>query len=434
MRIACLSLNHRLVPLETRERFVLDHEGSVEFLRGLKSKNDVIEALLLSTCNRLELFVVAENAGTAEAAAHAALAELSRIRDVQIDQLPTDRLVLEQTPAIRHLMRVAAGMESQILGESQVLGQVRACHRLSEEAGTSGKVIRRFWEKSLRAGKRVRSETALGEGALSVSYASLQLARKVFGGLTGRKVVVIGAGEIAQLVLQNLQGISLGRLSIINRTPERAEQIAEAHGGSVSALVDLGDVLVEADIVITCTASMEPVITREMLVASIGRRGRGMPLLIIDIGLPRDVEPTCASVEDVFLKNLDDLARLVKTNLREREREIPAAEVIIEQETLGFIDWLDGLRVEPMIRELRRIFEDACKDELEKLKPGLDEESYEMVEKIARRLVKRLLHQPSENLRRHEGVRDPEVIALIQDVFKNVRVSGSDTDASEVVD
>lgn len=489
MDILALSLNHRVTPLTVRETVAFDQAEGERFLAAIKDRHGVKEALLVSTCNRTEIYVASESglesglsaarlatgfASGMESRLESRLAsgpqsgpgvqsgpesgpesvvrsvvppglraELRSRRpsgfpgvpeeDRSLDALLLDVLaetrgfVPSDTPrnyevyrnedSVRHLFRVASGLDSQILGESQILAQVKRSIAWSRSAGTTSRILHRLWERSLRVGKRVRTETAIGLGALSASYAALELARKIFGGLQDRKVLVIGAGEIGLLVLEDLRGVPLGGLTIMNRTRSVAEELARRFGAGVRDLEELSEALVDADLVVSSTGSREPLIRYEEMKRIRGRRSGARPLLVVDLAVPRDFEERCGTLDEVFLKNIDDLAEIVQEHVAERRAEIPRAEGIIDREVAGFYRWIQTLDVEPTIRKLRELFHSIRADELTLLSGQTDEEGFRRMDRFSERLVNHLLHVLSSNLRRHEGLRDQELISVIHEIL-----------------
>ncbi len=269
----------------------------------------------------------------------------------------------------------------------------------------------------MRAGKRVRHETAIGDGALSASYAALELARKIFGSLAGRRVLVIGTGEIGLHALENLQGVETGGLVVMNRTRARADEFAERFGAEVREFEKLEEVLVDIDFVISSTSSQSPLIDLDGMRRVRHRRGGNRPLLIVDLAVPRDFHPSCGKLDEIFLENLEDLRGIMQQNAEGRQRELPKAEAIVETELETFFEWLFALDVEPTIRKLRERFHAIRDEELERLHGIIDEEALSRVDEFARRLVNRLLHIPSENLRRHRGLRDWEFMAVVHELL-----------------
>ena len=416
MEILTVSFNHHVTPLELREAMVFDREGGEQFLGELKERAHLDEAMLISTCNRTEVYTVYELDESCER--RRVIIDLLRdTHGFPVKESPRNYTAARNEEAVRHLFRVAGGLESQIMGESQILGQVKHALEWSRAAETSGRVLHRLWERALRVGKRVRSETAIGEGTLSASYAALELARKIFGTLKGKHVLVIGTGEIGSLALENLQGIPLASLTIMNRTRSHAEELANRFGGDVRDLDDLPAALESSDLVISSTSSPEPLIRHEELKTIRGRRGGNRPLLIVDLAMPRDFEERCGTLDEVFLKNLDDLGEIVESNVDQRRTELPRAEAIIEAELTHFSEWLRSLEVEPTIRKLRELFHAIREEELEAARKTMDAEELERFERATYRLVNRLLHVPSENLRRHVGLRDRDVASVVHDLL-----------------
>jgi len=346
MKIYSLTVCHKVFPIELREKIAFKSEEATLFLSDLKSKHSIDEALLISTCNRTELFIGTDSTHKGLNSLEEVLQIWERERNFKLPICPPPNIV-DHHNSVERLLRVTAGLESQIIGESEIQGQVRNAMSHSEDAGVNGPVILKLWEKALRCGKRVRSETPLGDGALSVAYGALEVAKKIFGELSRLNVTIIGAGEVSELVLQNLKGQKTKSLKILNRSLERAEQLAQTHGAELGGLDELPQSLVHSDLIITSTGSNEPLITAEMVhQAQSNRRGRA--LLLVDLGLPRDVNSEAGKIGDVFLFNLDDLARLVEGNLKTRRAAIPEAEEIVRHEAGQFASWLESRKLDPV--------------------------------------------------------------------------------------
>ncbi|MEE8143761.1 MAG: glutamyl-tRNA reductase [Planctomycetota bacterium] len=416
VELFCLSLNHRVTPLAVREGVAFSRDAGVSFLKAVREHCQVTEAMLLSTCNRTELYSTLSVPKEVDHARRS-LDLLRDLRGFQVVESPRNYLVTGNQNAVRHLFRVAGGMESQILGEDQILGQVKEALTWARSAGTSGRVLHRLWEWALRVGKRVRTETAIGNGALSASHAALELARKVFGSLRQKQVLVIGSGEIARLLLESLRGVRVGGVTITNRTRAHADELAGDSSVKVRDFQELREALVEADLVVSSTGASEPIVRYPQMKEIRAARGGERPLLVVDLALPRDFEERCGQLDQVFLKNLDDLKEIVQRNLAEREGELPRAESIVEEECQGFFAWLHTLEVEPTIRIVRERFEEIRRRELEGLRDHLDSEAFAKVDRITRRMIQRLLHLPSENLKRHEALRDRELIAIFHELL-----------------
>ena len=312
---------------------------------------------------------------------------------------------------------MTAGLESQIVGESEIQGQVRNAMNLSADAGVNGPVILKLWEKALRCGKRVRAETPLGDGALSVAYGALEVARKIFGELSKLNVTIIGAGEVAELVLKNLQGQQTKSLKILNRSRERAEHLAREYDAQLGGLDELPQVLAGSDLVVVSTGASEPIITNELVRQAQSER-KGGALLLVDLGLPRDVEQEAGSLADVFLFNLDDLARLVEGNLQKRREAIPEAEQIVQHESRQFANWLESRRLDPAIRSLRNALESAGLKELQQMKEELNPEEFERMEKVVRKVINRLLHKSTQELKESSGQLEKGFLSQLESFFQ----------------
>ena len=416
MKVYSLTVCHKVFPIELREKIAFTDEEATTFLKDLKAKHSIEEALLVSTCNRTELFI-----GTADV--HRGLTSLEEVlqiwereRNFTLPLCPPPNIV-DHHHSVERLLRVTAGLESQIVGESEIQGQVRNSMNLSADAGVNGPVILKLWEKALRCGKRVRAETSLGDGALSVAYGALEVARKIFGGLSKLNVTIIGAGEVAELVLQNLQGQQTKSLKILNRSRERAEHLAREYDAQLGGLDELPQVLAGSDLVVVSTGASEPIITNELVRQAQSER-KGGALLLVDLGLPRDVEEEAGSLADVFLFNLDDLARLVEGNLQKRREAIPEAEQIVQHEARQFANWLESRRLDPAIRSLRNALESAGLKELEQMKAELNPEEFERMEKVVRKVINRLLHKSTQELKESSGQLEKGFLSQLESFFQ----------------
>src|SRR5467141_1359643 len=358
MSITVVGVNHRTAPLDVRERFAhAPHEVSASLARVLSAGAE--GGVLLSTCNRTEFYLSA-----AREAAPAAVAAL--LADRLGTGQPADGYTYTRRDraAVRHLYRVSAGLDSMILGESQIQGQVRDAWELSR--AQAGPVLHRLFQTALSVGARVRSETALGTGAASAPSAAVALAGKIFGLLAGRTALILGAGDIAELAASCLASEGVRVTLVANRTYERAQAIAEQLGGAALTLDEAWDHFASADIVLSSTAAPHAVVTWERVAPAIGRR-RGRPLCILDLAVPRDVEPAVGQLENVFLYDIDDLQAVAAHAAAERHREIPAAERIVSDEVERFWAWYGGLAVVPVLKEFRGQLDQVRAAELERV-------------------------------------------------------------------
>ncbi len=398
MHLFLLGVSHKTAPVELRERLDFSSRDLGGAVEALASRPGAAESAVLSTCNRSELYVAAENV---ERAKEDLVAFLSEYHQLSSDTFLPHVFAREDADAVRHLFRVAAGLDSLVVGEPQILGQVKEAYAIAAERHSSGPLLTKLFHSSFAVGKRVRTETALGEGAVSVSYTAVQLARKIFGKLTGRNVLVIGAGEMGKLTAQHLRTQGVGEIVITSRTFGRAQELAHTVAGTAAPWADLMTVLARADIVITATGSQVPILSRADIESVIGRP-RHDPLFIIDIAIPRDVDPDAGNIEQVFLYNVDDLQMIVKENLSRRSAEMDRAELIVAEEVGRFMAWHRSRGAIPTVVALRQRFEAIRRAELQRLESklsGLSPEARARVEEVTRIIMEKLLLEPTEQLK-----------------------------------
>lgn len=398
MHLFLLGVSHRTAPVDLRERLDFSSRDVGAAVEALCARSSATETVVLSTCNRSELYVVGE--------------EPSKVREELVHflgdyhQVPAEDFVphlfaREDAQAAHHLFRVAAGLDSLVVGEPQVLGQVKDAFTVASERHCAGPVLNRLFASSFAVGKRVRTETSLGEGAVSVSFAAVQLARKIFGKLDGRRVLVIGAGEMGELTARHLRANGVGDIVITGRTLSRAQELADSVGGTATPWGDLTAALSRADIVITATGSPVPIITRANVAAVMGRQRRE-PLFIIDIAIPRDVEAEAGDIEQVFLYNVDDLQAIVQENMSRRSAEVQHAEEIVAEEVGKFMAWRRSRGAVSTVVALRQRFDQIRRSELERLDfklAGLDPDARARVDEVTRLIVEKLLLEPTEQLK-----------------------------------
>jgi len=403
MALLLLGVSHHTAPVELRERVAFTPAVLPRALAGLKARLGGGEAVILSTCNRAEIYTLAADG---EAARHDVASFLSEFHELPLDRLEPHLYVRPDTEAVRHLFRVAAGLDSLIVGEPQILGQVKDAFAEATSAGTTGATLNKLFPHAFAVGKRVRTETGLGEGAVSVSYAAVSLARKIFGKLAGLNILLLGAGEMSKITAQHLMGAEAGYVAIASRTFANAEALAaelRSGGGTVEAVpwdTALADLLARADIVITATGSTTPVVTRAGVERAFGQRKS--PIFIIDIAVPRDVEPAVGDIEQVFLYNIDDLQTIVAENVARRAQQVVVAEDIVGEEVARFLAWLRSRETVPTVVALRQRFDAIRRAELERLEPKLatlTPEARQRVEEITRLIVEKLLIVPTEQLK-----------------------------------
>jgi glutamyl-tRNA reductase len=404
MHLLLVGISHRTAPIELRERVDFHARGLENALRTLSSRGGASgEMAVLSTCNRAELYVACEDMDTAR---RDLVAFVSTFHGVDLTALEPHIYHVADLDAARHLFRVAAGLDSQVVGEPQILGQVKEAHGAARQAATSGPLLNRLFHSSFAVGKRVRTETALGSGAVSVSYAAVALARKIFGNLDGRSVVVIGAGEMGKLTAQHMKSQGVRHVTIVSRTMAHAARTADAIGGATAApWDDMDAALAASDIIITATGAASPILTKARVEAAMRPR-RSRPLFIIDIAVPRDVEPAAGELEQVFLYNIDDLQAAVRENLARRTSEVTRAETIVDEELEKFGSWLRARGVIPTVVALRQSFESIRRAELDRLDfklsalpPEARDEARARLDEITHLIVEKLLLTPTEQLK-----------------------------------
>jgi glutamyl-tRNA reductase len=388
-------MSHRSAPVEVRERVAFPPCAGRSFLRRLKDEGVVSEAVLLSTCNRTEVYAVVDDDG----ARAPVLDLLAEDRGVERASLEEDTYWLTDAEAVRHLYRVASSLDSMVVGEGQILGQVREAYRAATEEHCTGQILNRLFHTSLRVGKKVRSETGIGDSSLSVPRVAVKLAEEVFGDLAGRQALVLGAGDMSELVVKHLKDRGVADLLIANRTPQRASLLAERVGGRAVAFDALVAELPEVDVVVSSTGSGEWVVQSETVAGALALRSE--PLFFIDIAVPRDIDPVVQTLEMVYLYDIDDLQAVVERNAEGRQDAAEEGEAMISPAVLEFMGWLSTLHVVPLIQELRDGAEQIRRHELARAlsRMELSPEEAASVERMSYSLVNKLLHGPIQEIK-----------------------------------
>jgi glutamyl-tRNA reductase len=393
-----LGVSHRTAPVDVRERLDFSSRDVGAAVEALATRRAAAETVVLSTCNRSEIYVGCSEPDRAREEIVAFLSEYHQLpRDTFLPHL----FASDGAAAARHLFRVAAGLDSLVVGEPQILGQVKEAFQTAAERHCAGPLLTKTFHWAFGVGKRVRAETALGEGAVSVSFAAVALARKIFGRLQGRRVLVVGAGEISALTAQHLRSHGVAEIVITSRTAAHAEALAAEVAGRAHPWQDMMQALARADIVITATGSQRPIISRTD-VEDATRRRRTDPLFVIDLAVPRDVDPAVSEIEQVFLYNVDDLQGIVQENLSRRGAEIARAEAIVADELGRFMAWHRSRAAIPTVVALRKRFDDIRRSELQRLEgklAPLTPEARTRLEDVTRLIVEKLLLEPTEQLK-----------------------------------
>jgi glutamyl-tRNA reductase len=395
--IVIVGLSHRTAPLDLREGLAFPRESLAQTLAQMREATGTSEAMILSTCNRVELYARQGEQPAADALA----AFLAATHGRDLAQLSTALYRLSGEAAVRHAFRVAASLDSMVVGESQILGQVKQAYELAEQAGTLGAALVNLRNRSLAAAKRARTDTGIGRNAVSVSHVAVELARKIFGELRDKRVLLVGAGKMSEIAAKNLVRGGAQATVLGGRRFERACELADALGGRAVPFEALRGELAQADIVISGTGAPGIVVTREDVEAARTAR-RQRPLFLIDIAVPRDVDPTVRAMDGVFLYDLDDLKAVADANLRERQKEARAAEAIVEEEVRGFQEWQRSLEAVPALVELRERAEAIRRAEVDKARKRLGiltREQEEAIEGLTSAIVNKLLHPPTVRLK-----------------------------------
>ncbi|HYF78833.1 MAG TPA: glutamyl-tRNA reductase [Symbiobacteriaceae bacterium] len=417
MHIAMMGLNFKTAPVEIREVLAVPSGALGAALERLGAL-DIMEGILLSTCNRTEIYVVGRSVDELYRAMTCYLAEMGGITDTAA--LLPHLYRHHDGGAVEHLFRVACGLDSMVIGETQILGQVRDAYRESNTAGIVGKVFHQLFEQAIAVGKRAQTETRIGQNAVSVSYAAVELAKKVFRSLDGRRCMALGAGETAKLTVKHLQSSGVRDIIIANRTLERAEKLADLIGGTAISMEEVGRHLQSVDVVISSTGAPGYVLTLSQVAEAVKHR-RGRPIFLFDIAVPRDIDPEIARLEGAFVYDIDDLQAVINANLQERAEEAKRAERIIIEEIEKFNSWLASLEVIPTIRMLRDKVDLLRQAELARALnrlPDLTERERAVVEAMTISLVNKILNAPTQHLKGMAGEgAAPEAIATISRLF-----------------
>jgi len=415
MSLVLVGLNHRTAPLPVREKVAYSPEEARAALRRLKEEHGVTQAFLLSTCNRTELYAALPD--DASLAALESTFFLSRLAE-RNGSAEGFLYRHQEAEAVQHLFRVACGLDSLVLGEQEILGQVKSAYEISRAEDMVGSVFHRLASRAVRVGKRARSETLINQGAVSVAYAAVELAEKVFQSLEGRGALLVGAGENGALCARHLVGRGATPLFVANRTLAKAEDVARELGGEPLGLDGLVEAMSAVDVVVSTTGSPDPVIGVD-LVREVMKDRHDRNLVLIDIAVPRDVDPEVDDLRNVFRFDMDALSSIIDQNLGRREKEVPEVEKLVENEVQGFLRWQQSLAAGPVIRELHAAFEGVRLHEMERNAKRFTKEDQEQLETFSRTLVRKLLMGLTQEIKAYRPG-DPvemERLAVLRQVF-----------------
>jgi glutamyl-tRNA reductase len=405
IQVALIGCNHRTAPVEFRERVAFTPQQALHAADELRRRGILEEAVVLSTCNRSELYGVPWEAGSS-------VTEAMEEFFTSFHNLPrgevSGRIYRWVGPdAVRHLFRVAAGVDSMLLGEAEILGQLRTAYSQALDHGATGPVLNRAFQGALEVGKRVRAETEVGARPMSVALAGVKLAERVFGNLKGHAALILGAGAVAEQVVEHLRNRGIGSLRVVNRSFDRAAELAQRMAGEAIAWESLDEVLGIPDVIVTSVGGTGPVLTREKLEQAIAARS-GRPMFVVDLGVPRNVAPDAAGLYNLYLYNIDDLGGIVEQNKKARETEVPRAEAIIGEHLAKFEAWRAALEATSIVDDLRDRFhkhrELLLREKLAEM-PDVSPEERARIAHITEALIERVLDQPTKRLRHGGGMR-----------------------------
>jgi glutamyl-tRNA reductase len=408
MHIVAVGLNYRTAPVHIREKFAVSEQQLPQALQMLKRTKSILECVIVGTCNRTELYAVVDRTPLCGNYIRGFMEQWFGVnRDVFNEHLYT----YEGRDAVRHLFRVTSGLDSMIVGETQILGQVKNAFLLAQKQGTTGTLFNALFKQAVTFAKRAHSETAIGENPVSVSYAAVELGKRIFGSFEGKTVMIIGAGKMSELTCKHLFANGAGKVIVANRTYAKAEELAKQFQGVACGLEQALSRLAEADVVISSTGSDSYILRREQAESAMRKR-KSRPLFLIDIAVPRDIDPEIGGLPNVFLYDIDDLEMIVESNLQERRKEMVKIEEMIGRELEAFDQWFRTLGVSPVIQALQMkaaaIHEETMRDLFNKL-PDLDERERKVIRKLSKSIVNQMMRDPILRVKEMAAGRDREM-------------------------
>ncbi|WP_342598527.1 glutamyl-tRNA reductase [Psychrobacillus sp. FSL H8-0483] len=393
MHTIVVGVNYRTAPVEIREKLSFVENELPNAMQALQDQKSVLENVIVSTCNRTEIYATVDQLHTGKYYVKQFLANWF---DIPLEDLSSYLFIHEDDQANNHLFRVTAGVDSMVLGETQILGQVKKSFLNGQENGTTGTVFNQLFKQAVTFAKRAHAETAIGENAVSVSYAAVELGKKIFGSLNHKHIVILGAGKMGELAIQNLHGSGAGQVTVINRTFEKAKELASKFDGNAKPMDELQCALLDADILISSTGATEYVIDFELM-QFVDRLRKGKPLFMVDIAVPRDLDPRIGDLPNVFLYDIDDLQGIVEANLAERERAAAQINKMIEAEIVQFNDWVTTLGVVPIISALRQKanrIQTETMNSIENKMPNLTDRERKILNKHTKSIINQFLKDP----------------------------------------
>ncbi|UCH23322.1 MAG: glutamyl-tRNA reductase [Deltaproteobacteria bacterium] len=395
--IVLLGLNHKTAPVDLRECIAFSQDETAGAVVGLNRDPVINEVLLLSTCNRVEVLMVTDHM---DKAVESAKRFISGYNKIPVSQFEDALYIYQGDDAVRHVFRVAASLDSMVIGEPQILGQIKEAYRTATQKKTSGVILNRLLHRTFFVAKRIRTETGIGDRAVSISYAAIELGRKIFGELERKKVLLIGAGEMAELAVEHLIRNRVSEILVANRTFERGLELAKQFNGQAVRFEELIDCLEIVDIIISSTGSPDFIVTRDQ-VKEVIRRRRNRPLFFIDIAVPRDIDPAINRLSNAYVYDIDDLKGVIEENIEDRHREAVKADRIVDEAVIHFRQWYESLDVVPTIVAIRKKLEALAEAEVKKTVQSskISNEHTEALRRMAQALINKILHDPTHALK-----------------------------------
>ncbi|MEE1106507.1 glutamyl-tRNA reductase [Macrococcoides canis] len=417
MHIVVVSVNHKTADVSLREKLAFSESTIQQALSALINQKSILEGVILSTCNRTEIYAVTDQVHTGR---YYVKSFMSEWFDVDIETVKSVTDIKVGNEAIYHLFKVITGLDSIVLGETQILGQIRDSFLLAQSEGTTGTVFNKLFKDAITLAKRAHAETDISSKAVSVSYAAVELSKKILGKLDNKKILIIGAGEMAELALQNLVGSGASEITVINRTAEKAKSLADQYGGRQVSLQELQCALIESDIVISSTSAQEFIITKPMM-QDIMKLRKNKSLVLIDIAVPRDIDPEVNDIDLIFNYDVDDLKGLVDANLAERERAAQAIYTMIDKQVLSFVDWINMLGVVPVITALREKalrIQETTMESIDRKMPDLSERDRKVISKHMKSIINQMLKDPISQAKEMSGSENRAAeLQFFQEIF-----------------
>ena len=413
MSLITLGINHKTAPLKLRERLAFTPQSLPEALSSLKRLSHVEEASILSTCNRTELYCVTSSDIDQEI-----IHWFSQFHGLEIDQIKEHLYLYKHEETIRHAMEVASGLDSMVLGEPQIAGQMKDAYALANENGTIGQLLGKLFQRAFAVSKQVRTDTDIGSSPVSVAFAAVSLAKQIFGDLKQTTVLLVGAGETIELATRHLHSQGVGNIIIANRSIERAQSLADKFNGQAISLQHIGEHLYRSDIVISSTASPLPIIGKGTVERALKQR-KHQPIFMVDLAVPRDIEPEVSELDDIYLYSVDDLQSVIEANMENRQQAAQQANEIIDVQVQHFLEWQRSLGSVDIIAQIRQNTQDITNDVLSKAKKQLaaGQRAEEVLDFLAHTLTNKFLHQPSTKLRQASQEDRDDILNIAQDLF-----------------